>query len=224
MRYNEAMKKRLIMFDMDGVLLNTEYLNDICWQAVFTQLQLHVTPEQRMHFIGIGLEAGRRYVTEHITQQYSFDTLRELREEMFRKLKLQHHLKVKSGVVPLLDMLHHFGVYTAVTSSTLRLRGERLLKASGLYDHFDYLIFGDEVKAKKPDPELFLTTQKHFGVTRQESLIIEDSYYGLLGAENAQTEAIWVQDTVDVHRFGAVSYVARVKQLDEAFRLIENMI
>lgn len=218
------MKKKLVIFDMDGLLLDSERVTDLCWQVTFKDKNIEFDKEDRQQLIGMGFDDARALFNERFNDPEAFWNLRKYRETVFMKHLEEYGIDVKEGVAELLMMLKQKNIKIAVASSTLQERGEFLLKRTKIHDLFDYHIYGDMVKQTKPNPDIFLNVVNHFGVKVEETLVLEDSFYGVKAANNANIDVIWVRDLVDIDQKGEVQYMNKFNSMKDAIPTINEII
>lgn len=218
------MKKKLVIFDMDGLLLDTERVTDLCWQQTFKDNNIEFSEEDRHHLIGIGFDTAQKMFEKRFNDPNVFWELRKYREAVFAKYFAEHGIDVKAGALDLIKILKENDVKVAVASSTMKERGEYLLKNTNIYDLFDYVVYGDMVKQTKPNPEMFLNVVNHFNLDLQEALVLEDSFYGVKAANNANIDVIWIKDMVDIDEKGEVNYNHKFNSITDAIPTIQKLI
>jgi len=218
------MKKKLIIFDMDGLLLDSERIADLCWQVTFKEKNIDFSKEDRHQLIGMGFNDAKALFQKRFNNPDAFWTLRAYRESVFMKYLEEYGIDIKEGVTELLTLLKQKNIKIAVASSTMQERGEFLLKKTNIHDLFDYHIYGDMVKQTKPNPDIFLSVVNHFGFSIEEALVLEDSFYGVKAANNANIDVIWVKDLVDIDQKGVVQYMNKFNSMKEAIPTINEII
>lgn len=218
------MKKKLVIFDMDGLLLDSERITDLCWEVTFRENNIEFSQEDRHQMIGMGYNDAQVLFEKRFNNSDIFNELRSYREIVFMKHLNEFGIDIKEGVTDLLELLKEKNIKTAVASSTQQERGELLLKKSSIHDLFDFHIYGDMVKQTKPNPDIFLRVVDHFDVELEEALVLEDSYYGVKAANNANIDVMWIKDLVDIDQKGTVHYINKFNSLKEATSIISEII
>lgn len=213
--------KKLIIFDMDGVLIDTEKIHDLSWKVTFEHFGLDVSEEDRHMFLGRGFKEYMEHLKELVSaddkvNDNKVNDIREYQRNFYHDYFRNNKTEVKKGVYDLLNILKEMNVLLAVASATKKKSGEKSLKSVGLYNYFDYHIFGDMVEMLKPHPEIFLSIVKYFNLERNETLILEDSYYGVKAANNAEIDVYWIKDIVDISNFENVFYNKKYDSMSEA--------
>jgi len=176
---------KAIIFDMDGVLIDSEPF--ICEAAVrmFAERGLTVKPEDFIPFVGAG---ENRYIGG-VAEKYEFPL--DIERDKARTYQIYGEI-VKGRLEPL-PGVHEFisrarakGLKLAVASSADRVKIDinlREMKISA--DTFDVIVSGGNVVKKKPDPEIFLTAAKKLGMKPDECLVVEDAVNGVAAAKAA---------------------------------------
>ena len=177
----------LVIFDCDGVLINSEELaSEICVEAV-RDLGLHLTPHQYAdRYAGHPVSEIWRRVQEDCGQPLP-DGFRERVDKLVRR-RFETELQAISGVADVLGGLNH--PRCVASSSQLDLLRANLGR-TGLIGHFDPHIFsGSQVKRGKPAPDVFLYAASQMGADPHRCLVIEDSMAGVTAARRAGMHAI----------------------------------
>jgi HAD superfamily hydrolase (TIGR01509 family) len=182
---------RPIVFDCDGVLVDSEELAWSAWRTVLDQYNIPVTTDD------IALLTGRtdRDAHAHFRQRGAlpdhatfWEQLSEVTYYLF-----DEHLQAFEDAADTLDVLAMRGARLAVASSSPRERLDRSLAATGLDEYFEFAVGGDEVPRGKPAPDLFLAAAAGLGVAPADCLAVEDTPTGVDAARAAGMTAIAVQ-------------------------------
>jgi len=176
---------KAVIFDMDGVLINSEpyyyeYLNQR-----FDKLGLSVTSEEYNGFVGLPSNKVWSYLETTRGITLGIEDLMKNEEEQINHIFSQAHLEPIEGVRDLMLKLNSLQIPMSVASSSYKSTIELIIKKLGLQKFFEFLVSGTEVKKGKPHPDIFLKSAKLHNVLPQECLVIEDSTNGLTGARKA---------------------------------------
>jgi len=210
--------KRLYIFDMDGLLFDTERLYQKCWSLVIHEEGVPLSDEDLKQIIGMGFNQLKTYWSELLGSEEAFFNLREKREIHFWKEIEEQGVPIKRGVKEFLESLRKNEVQTALITSTPEERARKILGLSELGHVFDYVLFGDMVKHTKPDPEIYTLMAKLTSIPKEEWIIFEDSYNGVKAANNAGVDVIWIKDMMDITDTDA-KYLSALSSFED---LIEN--
>lgn len=206
---NMKTEKELVIFDVDGLLLDTEAVWMKAWKQTGNQLGIPDADAVFRQVAGISGEALRAVVYRCLSDPVLADQLIAQSRENGMKL-LETELQPKPGAAGLLAWLREQGVGIAVATTTVRDLTLDRLKRTGLLDQIDILICGDQVVNRKPDPEIYLTVLAAAGTAADRAVVLEDSHYGVEAAANAGIDCIQVPDLnpADEHTAGLAVHVA----------------
>jgi HAD superfamily hydrolase (TIGR01509 family) len=161
--------------------------------------KLGFTPSSEFFHSLIGRNAAS---AEKMMQDYYGETLDyDLFLEEYRKY-FNHHMEtvgapMKQGLPELLDALENWGIKKCIATSSRRARAmQTLSQVKGMFERFDALVCGDEIKNGKPDPEIFLKAAASCQVAPKNCVVLEDSLAGIEAAFLAGMQAIMVPDIV----------------------------
>ena len=182
-----------IIFDMDGVIFDTERLYlDSCVE-IGDEYGIDHVREACYKCIGITSEESAKIMLDMYGEDFELDKFRKEVDALFKE-RFEDDQPVKPGVRELLTFIKEKGIKTAIASSTAKKSVERELRQTGLIDFFDEIICGDMVKRSKPAPDIFIEAAKRIGSVPADSIIIEDSFNGIRAAHAAGAFSIMVPD------------------------------
>lgn len=186
--------QKAIVFDMDGVIFDTEALCLKLWQKISDRHGEGDMTEFALGMAGMGVEEAKAFAKKTFGEDYPYELRRaELREE-FKNFASENPIPQKEGVNEIFKFLKQHGYKIALASSTRRESVESHLKGAGLFDIFDAIVCGDDVKIGKPNPDIYLTACKKLNVNSKEAFAVEDSYNGVKSASSAGMKVIMVPD------------------------------
>lgn len=185
-----------IIFDMDGILIDTERISFTSYKKVFEDYNYEIDEEFYVNLIGHNVKSIKEIMLENYGQSFPFDDIYEKKVKISIDTIKRDGLTVKKGVQELVDYLKNNNYKIAVATSTGRERAHSHLNEIGILDKIDYMICGDQVVNSKPDPEIFLKAAKGIGLSQEECIVIEDSEAGIRAAHNAGIKSINVPDMI----------------------------
>lgn len=185
---------RGVLFDMDGVVLDTEKLYARFWQEAAQALGYPMTYEQALGMRSLSGSAGQAKLESYFGSGVSRAVMRDKRVELMDAFVETHGVEAKPGIVELLDHLDKKGIPRAITTSSPKERVERYLKPLGLLERFDKICTGYEVAHGKPAPDIYLYGAKCLGLSPRDCLAVEDSPAGIESAFRAGCMAVLVPD------------------------------
>lgn len=215
-----------LIFDVDGVVADTEVLNARASVMMFQELYgVTVQPEDFRPFVGTGDE---RYV-EGVAEQYgvTIDTAAAVqrRAENFFKLLHDEPLPAAPGVLELVQAARQDPqARLAIATSGQKAKQFPVIEGTGLkLEWFDAVITGDDVTKKKPDPQVYLLTAQRLGLEPAVCVVFEDAPAGVTAAKRADMACIAVTTTVTAEELTGADRVfeslAEVR-LDDVRRLV----
>lgn len=168
----------LAIFDMDGLMLDTEPISSEGWREAGRAMGYDFTPELFNQVYGCGYEMCKQRMDAYFGPGFDFAKAYTLRTAYTRGYIEKHGVAVKPGLHALLDTLEERGIKKCVATSTEYERAKHLLTQTGIFERFDAIIGGDLVKRGKPDPEIFLTAAARFDAEPCHCMVFEDSHTG----------------------------------------------
>ena len=195
----EHMKNiKLVIFDMDGTMLDTERASMQAWQDAIIEMNYPITPAEfepiALKIIGTNAANCKAQVKAAVGDDFDSDMAYERHlfhlDETFKK----HGIPVKAGLLELLDKLEALGIKKCVATSTAKERATQKLASVNVAHRFEVIVGGDQVVNSKPDPEIFLMAAAHCGVAPENCLVLEDSTLGTLGGYRAGMKVINIPD------------------------------
>ena len=183
-----------VLFDMDGVVLDTEKLYARFWAEGAAALGYPMTYEQALGMRSLNPQAGQAKLESYFGLGIDRAAVRDKRVELMDAYIDVHGVDPKPGIFALLDYLQAQGIPAAITTSSPKERVEKYLKPLGLFYRFDKICTGYEVKHGKPAPDIYLYGAESLGLRPEQCLAIEDSPAGIESACSAGCMAVLVPD------------------------------
>ena len=181
------------VFDMDGVLLDTEPLYKQAMHQACEDLGFEMTHELHNAQIGIPHDAGNKMMLKAFGEDFPIALYNEYTHKTMRALTAGD-VPVKPGARELIDQLNSRDIPVAVATSTSSPIAPERLKRAGLYDKFSAVVTRSDVTHGKPHPEPFLTAAQRLKVDPTTCIALEDSHNGIRSAHAAGMRPIMVPD------------------------------
>ncbi|MFZ1389423.1 MAG: HAD family phosphatase, partial [Thiolinea sp.] len=167
-----------VIFDMDGLMFDTERLILWAWQKAMADYGFAAPEELYLKSVGLTDEATNAILVDALGDGFPLEAVRDREREYIHGYIEEHGAPIKPGLLELLDFLDELGLLRAVGSSSRRRTVERMVSSAGLLDRFGALAGGDEVVHGKPAPDIFLLAAQRLGVPAAGCLVLEDSEPG----------------------------------------------
>lgn len=180
------------IFDMDGLLFDTERIFQNYWRAIAAEQGIVLADSFTAEITGTSGEMMNCILEKHYHTGDGGEIQKDCKKRVLRHLAKD--VPVKKGAVEILRRCRTLGIKTAVASSSPLRQIENNLKNVGMEKDFDALVSGDEVERGKPAPDIFLLAAKRIGVPPEECVVFEDSPHGIEGALRAGMKAVMIPD------------------------------
>lgn len=213
---------KLVIFDMDGLMLDSEIIVWKSWEAIRESYNCDITFEIYRHYIGTTQASISSNMLKAYGDNFPIEAFfADARKEKERIIS-EEGINVKKGLVELLEYLTKAGIKKAVATSSHRDVMEHLLSLTNVLHYFDYSVCGDEIENGKPSPDVFLKALDKAGAKSTEAFVLEDSINGILAAHNANIPVIFIQDLVEppVDTLGLV--YKKMNDLSEVISVFEK--
>lgn len=206
--------KHYILFDNDGVLVETEAWYFKANQEILKTLGLHLDEERYLEIMARGGTAWE-VAQEHGVSKAIIDASREKRDTLY-----QHYLQTKNITIPnvkkvLRELQKEYKM--AIITTSRRVDFDLIHHNRGITDFMQFSLCVEEYKRAKPHPDPYLAGLKKFNATKEETFIVEDSQRGLTSALNAKIDCIIVKNEfTKTHDFtGAKQFIDSLEALLE---------
>ena len=189
-----------VIFDMDGVIFDSERLLMESWKLVADKYGIEGIEDTLRQCFGVNVEVSRQIYFDRYGPDFPLDLYKQETRAHFRSQCTNGHPPVKAGVRELLDYLNGRGVPLALASSTSTEIVRAELEGAGLLDCFSVVIGGDQIERSKPAPDIFLAAAEALGAKAEDCFVIEDSFNGVRAGKAAGMHTLMVPDMVPPDR------------------------
>ncbi|HIU75645.1 MAG TPA: HAD family phosphatase [Candidatus Pelethocola excrementipullorum] len=185
-----------VVFDMDGVILDTEVMCLRCWTEVAGEYGISQIQHLFEQCIGTTHAKTKEIVSHAMGGERVYEEFERKTSALFREIERLEGIPLKKGVREVLEFLKAQNAKIALASSTQYSAVSRELEQAGVIHYFQEIVTGDMVTHSKPDPEIFRKACEKLGVEPKEAYAIEDSFNGVRSASDAGLRTIMVPDII----------------------------
>jgi HAD superfamily hydrolase (TIGR01509 family) len=188
------MKIKGAIFDMDGVLLNSEILYQRFWLEALKFYGYKATQNHILSLRSLTGKKAEEKLKSFFGNDFDYPTVKAKRIELMDNFVNSNGVEMKKGAKEILAYLKNNGIKIALATSSPYERAKNHLTQVGIFKYFDSCICGGMVENSKPAPDIYLQASKSLGLKPQECIAVEDSPNGALSAINAECKTIMVPD------------------------------
>ncbi len=210
---------KLAIFDMDGLMIDTERLFIEAYEKAAAEMGLKVNKQCFLNTIGCNYKDTIIIMKKELGEEFPLDAFFAAGDRVLEEMIAKDGIPKKEGLAELLDYLDSKGIKKVVATSTSRDRAIERLKAAAILDRFDDITCGDEIERGKPEPDIFLKACEKMGISPRESIVLEDSMKGLEAASRANIRCILVPDLIEPTKDQEALAFKRVKSLLEVIKI-----
>ena len=195
------MSKKVFIFDLDGVIVDTAKYHFLAWQKIASQLGIEFTPEHNEHLKGVSRVRSLDIILElgkiNASQEDKNKWLIQKNEDYLSYLVNMDQSEILEGVLPILQFLKQNNQLIALGSASKNARP--ILEKTGIIHYFDAIVDGNDVTNAKPDPEVFLQAARLLNVNPKNAIVFEDSVAGIQAANIAKMVSVGIGEEAILH-------------------------
>lgn len=183
-----------VIFDMDGVIYDTEAFYLKHWIQVFSEYGYEMTKAIYINAMGRGRKKVKEYFKSVFGEDLPIEEMYVKKDKLLFDAIRNKEVPLKPGALEFLSYLKNNNIKTALATSAKRERLDIQLEDSPIVQYFDAIVCGDDVVNSKPDPEIFLKAAEKIGAKIEKCIVIEDSEAGIKAAHDGKMTAFHVED------------------------------
>jgi beta-phosphoglucomutase-like phosphatase (HAD superfamily) len=213
-----------LVFDMDGLLLDTEPIYKAAWQQASTELGFDLDDLSYSRFTGRSTADCEGELVRWFGTDFPMSRFRARWRELWRLSVESGGIATKAGLHPLLTFVKDQAFLSAVATSSDAHIAAVSLRSAGIADRFDALVSGDQVARGKPAPDIYLEAARRLGRDPARCVALEDSDAGVLAASSAGMVTVCIPDLKPPSREAAAAASCVLASLNEAREWIGRLV
>lgn len=183
-------KLRAVIFDMDGVIIDSEPIHYEVNKDLYNDLEIEVSEEEYETFIGVSnKDVWSKLKKKHGLEETVDELVGRLQSKNIKHLQNSDEKPI-TGLLPLLELLKKEGITIGLASSSPRRYIEAVLEKFDIEDYFNEMVSGANMERGKPYPDIFIKITNKMNLKPEECVVIEDSEKGVLAAKTAGLKCI----------------------------------
>ncbi len=214
---------KAIIFDMDGVVFDTEKILIKCWQEAGKDFNINIENKHLINMRGGTIDVIKKAFEENFGTDIDFYKIRERREILREEYIKKNGVPIKEGIEDFFKYIKNNNIKIALGSSNFSNIAIDYLKSVDLYKYFDVIVCGDMVKNGKPSPDIFLEACKRLDVSPKDALVFEDSKNGIIAGYNAGCDVIMVVDIEDSYTDIEDKIVFKIDNYKQAINFLKSI-
>jgi HAD superfamily hydrolase (TIGR01509 family) len=175
-----------VIFDMDGVIVDTEPVHRYAYYKQFEELNIEVTEAMYTSFTGFSTRNTFQTLKEQFQLEHEVEDLIQRKRSIFNDaFDTKEDLELLEGVRTLIEDLHQNGIQLILASSASKVTIDRVFSRFGLHDFFTHVVSGEDFPKSKPHPAIFEHAASLSVAPKESCIVIEDSTNGVKAAKAA---------------------------------------
>lgn len=185
-----------VIFDMDGLVLDTEGTYFIAWQKAVQAMGYDISDDFCLTLSGLHYQAVEQQILAYCGESFDLQEFTRLSSIYWRDIVWQQGIVVKKGFFQLLSVLQKQQIPYCLATNSHKINAQECLQFSGLETTFPLIVSRDCVDHGKPSPEIFFKAAKLLDVSMSECLILEDSATGIAAAYQTPARSVYIPSVV----------------------------
>lgn len=211
-----------VIFDMDGLMFDTEPVWGACWAPVCAKYGIEVPEAMVAGVRGCAGETMHAALRKYLGNDAPVEQIWVDEKAMVHEIVANEGVPKKEGLDELLEYLHDCAIPLAVASSSTQEAIRNNLRNGGIDKYFDVLLSGESLGKGKPDPLIFLETAKMLGTEPARTIVLEDSFNGVEAGSRGGFITVMVPDLAQPTDEVRAMATVVIERLDDLIDLMES--
>ncbi len=216
------MRPKLIIFDMDGLMFDTERIYFRAWSKIMAKYQYNFDFEVYKKLMARNSAAMEIILKDIYGHSFPFEKINAERRQEGEDIINIEGIPHKKGLIDLLDYLDQNNIEKVVATSSVREKALRYLDKGGVLNRFTSIVCGSDIKESKPNPEIFEKAAQIFNIDKSQCIVLEDSPNGVRAAFAAGMRCIFVPDLVQSDDEIESKITIEINDLNQVMDYIRN--
>jgi HAD superfamily hydrolase (TIGR01509 family) len=212
---------KAVIFDMDGLMFDTERLGMDAWLYTGRKMKLDITEEIALKTIGISWDVTKQTCFNEF-REFDFDNARKIWQDYVNHCIEEQGIPIKHGLIELLSFLDKAKIKKAVATGSYFNDAMFYINKAGMSDSFDAIITREMVTHGKPAPDIFIYTAKILNAAPEECIVLEDSINGIKAAYAAKMIPVMIPDLIPSNEEIDALLYAKLNSMAEVISLIKK--
>lgn len=213
---------KAIVFDMDGLMFDTERLTIKAWDYAGEKLGNGKMGHLVYKTLGMNIEGARKIFREEYGDSLREEDLRKYADEFFQDYFRDFGTPLKPGLMELLAYLKENNYKIGVATSSGKKVVLAHFKRSNITEYFDAIVCGDMIKNSKPAPDIYLKVTELLGVDPSECIALEDSPNGIISAYSAKLNPVMIPDLLQPTEAISKLLYSKLTNLKQVIELLQK--
>lgn len=213
---------KAVVFDMDGLMFDTERLTIQAWDYAGEKLGFGKMGHMVYKTLGMNVENARKIFIKEYGNKIIEEDLAEYSRKFFDNYFNKYGIPLKSGLIELLNYLKENKYKIAVATSSNKETALKHFKRANITEYFDAIVCGDMIKNSKPAPDIYLKASELLGCMPSECLALEDSPNGICSAFSAGLIPVMIPDLIEPTKEIIKLLHSKLMNLNEVINLLDS--
>ncbi|NCC53908.1 MAG: HAD family phosphatase [Erysipelotrichia bacterium] len=187
---------KAIIFDMDGLMFDTEKLFEVLFFKVCKEHDFYCTKEAFLSMVGVSAKTVSKLESQFLGISKIMEEVQQRRKAFFFEYFKEAGSANKKGLKELYEYAKKHGYKLAVASSSQKEDIVKFINHAGFSMEFDAIVSGYDGLPSKPAPDIFMKAAKMLALKNEECLVLEDSKFGTMAAYHAHMPHVFIQDMI----------------------------